>query len=60
MRNLTALGLIVAAAEKRTRLPDLEKPPLSQLPGVAALLPGKHINPTKMRKGKSGELPRGR
>lgn len=55
VRNLTGLALTQGLLSPRP--PELEKPELP--PAASKLLVRKGINPSKQRKGKSGEIPRG-
>lgn len=55
MSTKTALGLILRARLRTPSVPELEKPPVN---ADLLIVPG--INPSKQRKGKSGELARAR
>lgn len=57
MRSLTHTFLPHLAASRDLR-PVLEVPERSELPGVDRLLDYERIQPTKQRKGKSGEVAR--
>ncbi len=56
LRGVSGLALIQGLAAPKP--PELEKPELSAT--RCALLVRRGINPSKQRKGKSGEIPRGR
>lgn len=56
VRNLTALTLTQGLRAQSP--PELEKPELP--PAASKLLVRKGINPSKQRRGKSGEIPRRR
>lgn len=53
LRNITGLSELCKSQDLR---PRLEQPELSELPGVDRLIDYVRIQPTKMRKGKSGEI----